>query len=145
MKQTATDLIATLDRMEKRLKRIECHQSAARLERLSVARLALNLRRECSRSFPAQYFCVDSWDILLELYTAHKMNRIVKISMHENDPVSTTTNALRYIDMLMKDGLLYLEHGHSDDGEDHAFLTQKGLEHLEAVFEKSKRCLTIQS
>ncbi len=145
MKQTATDLIATLDRMDKRLKRIECNQSAARLERLSIAQLALNLRRECSRSFPAQYFCVDSWDILLELYTAHKMNRTVKISMRGIGSVSASTNALRYIDMLMKDGLLYLEHGHSNDGQNHAFLTQKGIEHLEAVFEKSKKSLTIQS
>lgn len=103
--------------MEALLKRIEKSHFAASFEQLSMAQLALNLRQECSRSFPSQYFSVDTWDILLELHAAHRMSKEVKISKLGSGPAQVSTGSLRYIDMLMRDGFLYLENDSANDGE----------------------------
>lgn len=144
MKQVSADLMAILDRMETLLGRIENGQSTKSFEQLSLSQLVLSLRRECNQSFPVQYFSVDIWDILLELYEAQKTGKKAKISMSESKFRSVPPNLLRHIEMLIEDEFLYLEHVGVDDEIGYACLTQKGLDQLEEIFRKSKKTLGTQ-
>ncbi len=144
MNQVSADLMAILDRMEALLRRIENSQLGANFEQLNMSRLALSVRRECNRSFPARYFSVDIWDILLELYEAQKTGKKVKISASDSKFSGVPPNLLRYIDMLMADEFLHLEDGGVDDGTGYASLTQKGLDQLEELIKKSKETLDTQ-
>jgi hypothetical protein len=144
MNQMSADLMAILDRMETLLRRIENSQSGASFEPFNMSQLALSVRRECNRSFPVQYFSVDIWDILLELYEAQKTGKRVKISTSESEFSGIPPNLLRYIDMLIADEFLYLEHVGVDDEAGYACLTQKGLDQLEEIFRKSKKTLGTQ-
>ncbi len=144
MNQVSADLMAILDRIEALLRRIENSQLGANFEQLNMSRLALSVRRECNRSFPARYFGVDIWDILLELYEAQKTGKKVKISTSESKFSSVPPNLLSYIDMLIEDEFLYLEHVRVGDEIGYACLTQKGLDQLEELLRKSKKTLGSQ-
>lgn len=133
MNQKSKDLTSILNSMEESLRRIENKQSVE-----SLIHFALVLRQECQQTFPTRYFSVDAWDILLNLYQAHKADEKIKISKLGSETAMIPSNSLRFVDMLMKDGFLYLENDASDYEGSYVSITQKGLDQLEGVLGRPK-------
>lgn len=136
MDNKAADQLTILQRIEMKLDRIEQNHFAQTFEKLDMARLAFDLRRERDASFPDRYFADHGWDILLELYQANLIGRKLQYSLVGYDANIPITTALRYLDLFMQDGLVYREDDTSDNRQSYVILTPKARNLFEELFQR---------
>lgn len=134
MEHTELDQLSILRNIETRLERIESSQLAFAIERLDMAQLALDLRRQRDVAFPDKYFSDNAWDILLELYQADQAGQRMQVSLVGFDANISKTTAARYLDILMQDGLVYREDDPSDQRRSYVLLTPKAKNLMEGLF-----------
>jgi len=72
-----------------------------------------------------------AWDILLELYIAHTKNRRLTIKSVSIGSQAPPTTALRYLDILEKDGYVERAWDEADNRRVFVTLTKVGLEFLD--------------
>ena len=134
MKEERTDYISILQRIEAKLDRIERIRLGQIIEKLDIAQLALDLRREREKAFPDRYFSDHAWDILLELYQANKNGLKIQFSLVGYEAKIPSTTALRYIDLLTRDNLLYREDDPTDHRRSFVIITPQASNLLDEVF-----------
>lgn len=145
MTQTANNIQAALERIEARLDRMETSHWGKAFAKLDMGKLALDLRRERDASFPDQYFSDNAWDILLELYQAHRAGDKLRLDLVGQNAGISHTLVLRYMDIFMQDGFVYCDDSTSDNRQCFVILTKKGLDHLESLFQKFQAKVIKQS
>lgn len=121
-------------RMERKLDQIEKKLSTIEPEKLDIAQLAIDLRRERRAFFPDHYFGDHGWDILLELYLANRSGQKTQLALIGNNTNIPKNIALRYLDLFMQDGLVYQENNRFDNDRSYIILTPKAHNLLQDIF-----------
>ena len=134
-----------LRRIEKRLEQIESNQLAKAFQHLDLVELALAFRKEREASFPDNYFSNSAWDILLDLYRAHRRGEKMQLTMVGYDANISKTTALRYLDILMQDGFVYREDDPQDNRRSYAILTQSGADKIKNMFRRFQEIIGQQA
>lgn len=120
MESSDTDLIDIKVRLPRTLVEAVIMRSAATAidpagRRLAIAKWLLASRRRRSKAFKSIRFGEPTWDMILDLYIADREGRRVDVSGLCLASGVAPTTALRYVDLLVGDGLI-AKVGDADDG-----------------------------
>lgn len=128
-----------LQRIEQRLERLEQLQKERKLANNELASLVLSLRREGEKVFPETYFSTAAWDILLVLFDAHGNREKLQIPQISSRTYLKPSTAIRYVDILMQDGFVFIEDDFSGEQTGYVHLTQSGKQCLSQVLDSASR------
>lgn len=138
--QTKTiDQTDVLDRIEQRLERLEQLQKDRKPSNSELASLVINLQREGQKVFPDAYFSTAAWNILLVLYDAQENRIKLRIPQICGLTHLESSTAIRYVDILMQDGFVFVEDDASGEETGYVILTQSALQGLTQVLECTTR------
>ncbi|SIN98144.1 hypothetical protein SAMN02745824_2522 [Parasphingorhabdus marina DSM 22363] len=133
------DQTDVLRRIEHRLERLEQLQTERTLSNQELASLVLSLRRQGHKVFPEAYFSTAAWDILLVLYDAHEKREKLRIQQISSRTHLKPSTAIRYVDILMQDGFVFVEDDSSSGETSYVLLTQSGMSRLNQVLDSATR------
>lgn len=138
-------MVAQLDEIARELRSAALQaaprQSATALSGLSddpleAARRLYALRRRRGVIFGnAELFSEPAWDILLDLFIAHRENKSVSVSSACIGSAAPPTTGLRWLGILAKEGLVAREADPADHRRVMVRLTDRGLAGMERFFE----------
>lgn len=138
--QTKTmDQTDVLERIEQRLERLEQLQKDRKPSNSELASLVINLQREGQKVFPDAYFSSAAWNILLVLYDAYENRTKLRIPQISALTHLESSTAIRYVDILMQDGFVFVEDDTSGEHTGYVLLTQSALHRLAQVLESTTR------
>jgi DNA-binding MarR family transcriptional regulator len=129
-----TDQLALLTEIKHKLDQMERDNWARAIEKLDIAKFALDLRKARSAAFPEDYFPGGSWDILLALDHAGRSRRQLQLADVADEAGIAPSIAQRYVDLLMTDGFLYQEEDPADHSKKYILLTDKGAKQMAMLF-----------
>lgn len=133
MAKHENDIQPALERIELRLRQLEANSRSKAPANLDLNQLILQSRRERDSLFPKEYFSYNTWDVLLELYQAHRHGDKLQLDILGKDSQVSTRLVTRYVEMLVRDGFVTEEQGE----QVFIVLTPKGLQHMESLFQKN--------
>ena len=106
---------------------------------LAWAELMLRLRREREEVFGKHLFADPCWDMLLDLYVALRRGRVISVSSLCVAAAVPASTALRWIEILVQQGLVLREPDPKDKRRILVVLTRKAETQLDHLFEKLRR------
>lgn len=106
----------------------------SKTDEFRLVRAIRRARRRRTEFFNGKLFSEPAWDILLELYATHLEQRRISVSSvcHATEVPGTT--GLRWLDALLREGLIEKSYDPLDGRRIYVGLSQRGLRAMSAYF-----------